>query len=530
METFNTSRVVARNSVFRLLTYGITLIATLFYIRFVVKYLGIEVYGLWGLASLVISTSNLINFGFTIALTKETAYIDGGNKNYSIIKFLIKGYDLFYILAGIITLPIILGFKSSIVQHIFGVKDIQQGAVLAYLIGAMVPLTVVYMSAMSRRAVVEGFQEIHYSSMISLLGRLINFALSILLIFVGIGVWSLYTASLVENFILFFAFSRRISKKLKNQGTTSYYFQTKPRLRELVIKNLIYGFNLQVSSIASMGLEFFYKIFVTRIFGLESVGYFQIAWRAQQMLHGILSSGMSPLFPASAFHIAKGNALELKGIYKKSTKYAWFFTFGVFLIFVLFSGEILKLWLGQTSPFLVFTFQMLCAGLIFTSLSTPAYMFILGSGKSEYITFTQLLFAIVSLATSFIIIYLQVTQLNWMSVGISYLLGAIIGFVVISGGVVKIFRWNIMELLFDSLPSLRFSIIAIFLGILVIIFNLEKTIQRSVNGYVMLFIVLVVFIGLLIIEIFREERGLKNIIFSYLWRNPNKVSEKHELK
>jgi O-antigen/teichoic acid export membrane protein len=529
METFNTSRVVARNSVFRLLTYGITLITTILYIRFVVKYLGIEVYGLWGLASLIISTTSLINFGFINALTKETAHIDGVNKNYGIIKFLIKGYDLFYILAGIITLPIILSFRNSIVQHIFGIKDIQQGAILAYLIVAMIPLTVVYMSAMSRRAVVEGFQEIHYSSMLSLLGRLINFALSILLIFVGIGVWSLYTASLVENFILFFAFSRKISKKLKNQESTSY-FQTKPRLRELVIKNLIYGFNLQVSSIASMGLEFFYKIFVTRIFGLESVGYFQIAWRTQQMLHGIMSSGMSPLFPASAFHIAKGNVLELKGLYKKSTKYAWFFAFGVFLIFVLFSGEILKLWLGLTSPFLVFTFQMLCTGLIFTSLSTPAYMFILGSGKSEYITFTQLLFAIVSLVTSFIIIHLQVPQLNWMSVGISYLLGAIIGFVVISGGVVKIFRWNIMDLLFGSFPSLRFIIITIFLGILVTIYNLERTIHRSVNGYVMLFMVLVAFIGFLMIEIFREKRGLKNLMFGLLWRNPDKVSEEHEIR
>ena len=514
MEDFNISRVITRNSFFRLLTYGVTLISTILYVRFVIKYLGIEVYGLWGLASLIISTSSIINFGFINALTKETAHIDGGDKNYVVIKFLLKGCDVFYILAGIITFPIIFGFRNSITLHIFGVKD-TQGAILAHLIVAMVPLTIIYLSATSRRAVVEGFQEIHYASILALLGRLINFALSIILIFTGMGVWSLYTASFVENFTLLVAFSRKISIRLKNQKST-FYLRSKPRLRELVIRNLIYGFNIQISSIASIGLEFFYKVFITQRFGLESVGYFQVVWRAQQMLQGAMSSAMSPLFPASAFYIAKGNAFELKSLYKKSVKYAWLFAFGVFLIFIPFSGEILKLWIGQTSSFQIFTFQMLCAGVIFTSLATPAYMFILGSGSSEYITLTNVLSLFFSFISSFIFADLLASQLSWMCVGISYLLGATVSFTVIVGSMVKIFKWNITELLFSSLPSLRFIIATMFLGFIVLVYKLAGLIHGYVNRYIALLIIVISFLGLLMIEVIKGDRRLKNLMVKFV--------------
>jgi|GEM_PF-5463282 len=59
MEEFNTFRVIARNLFFRLLTFGVTLIATVLYVRYVIKYFGVEVYGLWGLASLAMMTSNI---------------------------------------------------------------------------------------------------------------------------------------------------------------------------------------------------------------------------------------------------------------------------------------------------------------------------------------------------------------------------------------------------------------------------------------------------------------------------------------
>ncbi len=516
-----TNRFVARNSIFRLLSFLITVITTVLYVRFVVKYLGIDVYGIWGLASLIISSSNIINFGFATALTKETAKIDGEGTNYWLVKTLIRGYDYLIIGIGLLLLLVIYIFRNPIAQHIFGVRDTYiQG--FSYLLTAMVPLTILYTVALSRRSVVEGFQEIHYSSIITLIGRLVNFSLSLSLIFVGLGIWSLYFASLAENLMLFWIFSQRIHKKLKSLPC---YQDTKLDLKEAMIKNLIYSFNLQVSAIASISLEFFYKIFISHRFGLDYVGYFQIVWRAQQMLHGVVSSTMSPLFPASSFYMAKGDTLQLKKLYEKSTKYIWLFVAGVFLIFILFADEILRLWISQTSDFQIFTFRMLCTGVIFTALSTPAFLFIIGMGKSIFIGAANTLFLIVSLLTSLILS--SIFSLSWMSVGISFTLGAVASFTVILVGFAETFKWHVIKLTISSLPSLRFIFPLFFLLILVVIYKSILSISGIIPEYIALLVTFIVFLSALLVEVFGEVRNFMNSKF--IEKRAEKVKAEHEV-
>lgn len=518
----DTTRVVARNSVFRLVTFFVTLITTIVYVRYVIKYLGIQLYGLWGLASLIITSSNIINFGFAAALTKETAKIDGEGTSYWVLRTLIKGYDYLIIGIGVLLFPLIYIFRNTISYYIFGVKDIH-AVTFSYLLTAMVPLTILYILALSRKSVVEGFQEIHYSSIVTLIGRLVNFGLSLSLILGGLGIWSLYFASFAENLMLFRIFSYRISRKLKSQ---SYFQNAKLYPKRVILKILIYSFNLQLSAIASMSLEFFYKIFISHRYGLDYVGYFQVVWRAQRMLYGIISSTMGPLFPASAFYIAKDDISRLRNLYKKSIRYIWLLVVGILLIFVLFSDEILRLWIGQTSEFQIFTFRMLCGGIIFSALSTPAFLFVMGSGKSLFIGLTNISSLIMSVIVALILNNILV-KLSWVSIGISFALGEVAGFIVVLSGFAKIFRWSGIKLTISSLPSLRFVCLSLLLLVSVIAYKSFVSIARIIPEYIMLFAVSIAFFTILLMEVSNEIKSL--IMSGFLNQETKKAQIDHEI-
>ncbi len=350
------------------------------------KYLGVELYGLWAAVSVVVFFSRLGELGINDALIKYVA-AEFGKGDYQRITEYATTSICILIIPSILIISTLFIFVSEIVT-LLALKPayVSQAEKLIPLIGL---LSVFIFFTELVKGVLMGIGRVDISNYVFLSGQIIRVVMSIVLVISGFGIWSLYWGTVFSSASIFlvYVFILCFLYKIKILSVKSF---TKNCVGEL----LAFGGTMFSARVVSMLIEPFNKVIISRYIGLSEVAYYEIALRSVGNLRSFYERGLKAIMPKVSELQQKSQNFRkaVRNIHDKSIKFILIFALPVFLGLFILSKAVLSIWLGDRYNVQISTaLRWYLFGYIINLFSVPAYYILVGLNKVKYCLYTAML-------------------------------------------------------------------------------------------------------------------------------------------
>ncbi|WP_221659795.1 lipopolysaccharide biosynthesis protein [Bacteroides salyersiae] len=411
-----TKKTLINNSLSGLVQLVITALLTFICIPVFINKLGIELYGVFAIVSVIGNLNIFANLGLNTSLIK---YISEQGKCSD------SENDIFssLLIIGAIIIPItILAFifNRFLLIDILNIpiKYYEQTRTLLFLL-----LTSNFLLIIGQilTAVLDALQKMYLTNLAQLIYSIIYWGGIICVTSFGYGLksvgWAVFIAAI--SWFLFVVCTFYI-----------YWGHIKPyKLRQRFIptakKQLIFGGKVYTSGLIGFCNEPLFKIIVSNIFGMHIVAYLEIALKVRIQLTSIFSKLTMPLLPyLSQLTDKQSTAKLIKDLTSK-----------IFLLVLpvcgmLFVGceEIVSLWLRtDVFNYTVFIIGLVIPYLIFSPLTLPIYIYLTAKGHPGKTIVFQSLSVIVNICIFFMLYKITdeytIIISNVLSYFFSYLLG-----------------------------------------------------------------------------------------------------------
>lgn len=335
-----------KNSIVGIIQLILTAILTLISVPIFIHKLGMELYGIFAIVSVIGNLNLLANFGLNGALL---VYIAKQGKcresDHDIVVtqiIMVVLTSVFAILAVVFSDFIVQDVFSIPVQHLNEAKNL-----LLYLVFANSLLLI----GQTYTAIIDAKQKIYISNICQFIYSIIYWGGVIIVVSMGgqltmIGLIALVSA--VIWFGLVMISSRNIWGKLEFKGVLSNFKSTAK-------KQLKYGSKIYLSGLAGFMFEPLSKILLSNFVGLNAVALFEIGSKIRDQISGMISKALYPVYPYIA-NTPKSEMLSKK-TYDFSKKIQ-LVVVPLSLIVIFVMPILLRLWLGsenlvQTSIYVI---------------------------------------------------------------------------------------------------------------------------------------------------------------------------------
>lgn len=326
-----------RNSLFNSCAWATTALINLVAIPIIIHHLGVEGYGLFVLLTGLFGYFGLLDFGFSDSVIKYVAHYlelgdhDSATRSINVALFV-------QMIAGGVGVLVLCVFNRQIIRmlhvspELFHVASISLYVTAVGFFAKMLANTYnAALKGLQRFDVLAktttGFSSLTTVSVVSILfagGKLLSVIIATaLLTFASLGVVFVLVHRLVPGYRLSLIASRKDFDALFGFG--AYVF---------------------ISRIPSTLNSYFLQVVVAVILGPAAVTYLAVPMRLTSALETGFNSLLGVIFPHISALSAQGNTLSLKDIYSRASKYTVALSTPVFLFFMLFSRQILAVWLG----------------------------------------------------------------------------------------------------------------------------------------------------------------------------------------
>lgn len=351
-----------------ILTAGLTLVSVPVFI----KTLGLELYGIFAVVSVVGNLNFLVNFGLNSALL---VYVAKQGK--------CKESDLDIAVTRIILLALILiistiavSFSNLIIRDILKIPEgfLSESRKLFYL---LILSNAFLLIGQTYTATIDALQKIYITNICQFIYSAIYWIGIITVVKLGGGLPLIgemaFIAALIW-FIIIFIFSRRLWGRLDLKDFRREFGR-------VAKKQITFGAKVYMSGLIGFLFEPFSKILLSNFIGLSAVGLYEIGLKVKGQVNGIFSKAIYPLLP----FIAKNEE-------NKTLKDRLFDLFNKLLLIAIPASLIIafiltilvKLWIGvenyeQASVFVI-TLTVIVLLLSFPVL--PIYQYLVASNKA----------------------------------------------------------------------------------------------------------------------------------------------------
>jgi len=342
-----------------------------------IKIIGIDLFGLWVSLSIVITVSQLGLLGINSALIKFSAEAYGKQSVVRISEYLVSS------LAAVVTPIIILYlflllFRNQIVTllNLPNEYEIIALEVLPF-IGA---ISIIIVVNELYKGVLMGVGKVDWANYIFLVGRVLQFIVTVILLLLGSGIWGLLIGALV--LYLFSMIIAMIVLKIKfNVQLGALHMLNLAS----IIKLYKFGGPLFIGQVISMLIIPFNKVIITRYLGLNFVTYYDIATRSVLQVRAVYESGLRAIMPKISEYISYSSQQtvdKIKRIHYSGIKFIGVFALPIFLLLFVFAPLLIEFWLrDEYSPFIPNGFRIMLIGYFVNLICVPAYYIFMGIGK-----------------------------------------------------------------------------------------------------------------------------------------------------
>jgi len=380
-----------KNSVTGVIQFVLTAILTLVSVPIFIHKLGLELYGIFALVSVIGNLNMLSNFGLNSSLLVYVAQ-QGKSKesNYDIVvtQILMIG------ITTIFTILVII-FKEQIVSDLFSVPEQysnQAGLLLVYLSIANSLLLIGQINT----AIIDALQMIYLSNISQFFYGIIYWGGIIIIVTLGgdladVGFVALCAAMIWA--IIVFMISRYLWGKMEIKGL-------KNEFKRVVVKQIAYGSKIYFSGLVGFLFEPLSKILLSNFIGLNAVAFFEIGSRIKGQINGILTKIIYPFLP---FIANRPINIELKRKVFDLSKKIQLIVLPISIIAGFSLSILVKLWIGEHNYFIssVFVITMSTTVLIFSVPILPIYQYLAAKNLGDKNIWIQLSSVVVNIIIFF---------------------------------------------------------------------------------------------------------------------------------
>jgi O-antigen/teichoic acid export membrane protein len=369
-------KIVAKNSIYNLLGYGLPLIIAIGLIPPLIDGLGEERFGILSLGWVIIGYFSFLDFGIGRALTKFISEKIGVRQYNEIPQIFWTSFLLMLIISSSFTI-LIFFFANYFVQDIFKIsKEIREETLYAfYVLALTIPIVT---TAAGFRGVLEAYQKFGVINIIRVILGVFTFLTPVLcLIFTKNLFWIVLALSIVRVivWILYLIKCFQIDPKIKIRKV-----QFEIKLIKLVLSMSSW---MTLSNVIGPILIHLDRFLIGGIISAVAITYYSTPYEVVSKLLLIPGALTGVLFPA--FSLTYINNPELtKNLFFRGVKFIFILLYPVVLMLVTFAHEGINLWLGSNfADKSSFVLQMLAIGVILNSLAYVPFSYLQGIGKPK---------------------------------------------------------------------------------------------------------------------------------------------------
>lgn len=338
-----------KNTLFTSLSRFISGITGFILTPFLLKYLGLELFGVWGFLFVLIAYINLIDLALAETTTKFTAQY-ASQKNYSGINT-ITTFALVLHFGVFLLLLALLPFISPWLNQLLSLPNTTSLTVSQLVLAALAYSAATKLNN-TLLAVYTGLQRFELVTLNQLVYSLLLFCISLLAIFTHKPLLFIIWVPFVAQLATFLAQNLLIRSTLPHFQLRFNFLNKKFLRRALAFGS---GFQATVSA-HTLNTQITKTLIAT--LGFHYLGIYELGFKAVAFLKSLPTVLLTPMFPAIT-HLDTVDREKRNRLIDKGTKYLAFLTYPVFFLSLAFAPELLKLWLGEADPIVVLATRLL---------------------------------------------------------------------------------------------------------------------------------------------------------------------------
>lgn len=472
--------LLTRNTLLNFFGQIVPLLIGVITIPFIIRGLGTERFGLLSLAWVILGYFTLFDFGLGRATTKFVAEAISRKKRGEIPHLLWTAVTIQMVL-GIVGAVVMLVITPFLVKNILNIPTylIEESKNTFYLLAFSIPIVLI---SGSFRGLLEAGQRFDLVNFVKVPSSVLIFLLPLFGVLLGFkltGIIALIICARLGALVAFVIINFRINPSLKKYSGSFILF---PAL-------LSYGGWITVSSVASPILVYLDRFLVGSLLSMASVAYYSAPYEAISRFSIIPVSMTMTMFPAFSALEGIKDRPKLAALLSRSIKYIVLVLGPLILVIVLFSDNILRLWLGeefaQNSTIIL---QLFGIGILINSFAHPLYSFLQGVGRAD----VPAKFHLLELPIYVGIAWVFIIKLGIVGAALAWVIRVSLDFALQFIAVSRIYKFSPRILLSNGTSSACFA--------LIVISSISFGIKSFVNDFSLIiqFLLLIVPIALFI--------------------------------
>lgn len=285
---------VLTNSLVSVLTAGVYILSRLALTPFILAYVSLEEFGLWGICFTILGYALVNGPGVQGAFIKYSAEYAAEKKYTELNRLLSTGF--FTLLAFCCGVFLCLMWALPHLMNLFHIHD-ELKETAYFLISGTTAIFLIDALFSPYFAILSGLQEIARLKLIWLAASLIELLLIVCLIFQGLGIQSLLWAYCVRIVVQVCAYVVFAHRHIPTLTLTPRLFC--PNILRIFCA---FGGRIQLISFMAIFMDTFDKLVATYFLGLGAAGLFEIGRKFPKTGQLVITPAFAPLLPAASHY------------------------------------------------------------------------------------------------------------------------------------------------------------------------------------------------------------------------------------
>jgi O-antigen/teichoic acid export membrane protein len=389
---------IIRNTIYNSVGRIWLMLTALLLTPYILHKLGTQVFAVWSLVFVVASYLGVLDFGIRNSFAKYIAEYHTKNDQNSMNAVINCGmmfYSAFSLF--IIVLAVLLrGAIATLLQIPLSIREESTFAILG-----MVLILSMNNTFSIFEAVLVGLQRMDIQNKIMIFASIFNIAGTFFFLERGFGIEGLVINYGIVSLVILtlnFYFSHRLAPQMRiglswvNRKISKILFN--------------YGIKMQICNLAAIVYTQADKIILSHFLGLNFVTFYELGQKTATAVRTLPILLVSALVPAVSELEAKDDAIKLRELYERGSKYISLLVFPLIFLSILIAPDFINLWVGDRYRLAILSFQMLVIGYCLNVLTGMGTSMVRGIGKPEYETRYAVLTLVLQLTLSIVLVQL----------------------------------------------------------------------------------------------------------------------------
>jgi O-antigen/teichoic acid export membrane protein len=363
---------IAQNTTYNLIGYGVPILLAIFLLPEIISGLGKERFGLLSLVWIAIGYLSFFDFGLGRSLTKIIAEKLANNEDDQIPVIFWSALILMFAISFLFLLIFLFFFTSTAIDLLRVSENLKNESKLILIVVVLTLPVITTTTAL--RGFLEAYQRFDFVNVIRIILGVFTFLSPLLVLSIKNSLFwvvLILVAIRIIIWLIYILICLRLNRTLLNQITFSI-IKIKPLLKFsmwISIANIIGPFLLYSD-------RFILGIQVSTV----AITYYSTPYEMISKLLIIPSSLIAVLLPVFSAKFSR-NSDTTKEIFITASKLIFIVIFPIVFIVILFSNELIYLWLGNDFALnSTFILQLLAVGILMNCLSLIPNIFFQGAG------------------------------------------------------------------------------------------------------------------------------------------------------